>query len=112
MNTMKMQIQSPHFKASQALIDLVTEKVNTLEKIEHQIDRADVTLHLEHKGKTMAQSCHIRLSVKGKDLFAKINADSFDEAVNLCVDAVKRRLRKRKTKKMKHAIKEIKYRTA
>jgi len=107
-----MQIQSPHFKASKALIELVTEKVNTLEKIEQHIGRADITLQLEHKGKTLAQSCHIRLSVKGNDIFAKINADSFDEAVNLCVDAVKRRLRKRKTKKLNNSLKEIKYKTA
>jgi putative sigma-54 modulation protein len=109
---MKIQIQSPHFKASKALTDKVREKVLTLEKLEQKIERADVTLTLDHKGGNLAQTCQILLSVKGKDIFAKVKANSFEEAINLSIDTAKRRLRKRKTKYITRALTANKLKTA
>lgn len=109
---MKILVQSPHFRASKTLTDLVKEKVKTLEKLEDEIDRADVTLTLGRKGSNLGQTCQILLSVRGKDVFAKVNANSFDEAVNQCLDVVRRRLRKRKTKKMILEFKNYKYKSA
>jgi ribosomal subunit interface protein len=93
---MKIEIQSPHFKASKSLTDLVKKEIKRLSVPSRNIVSADVTLTFDHFGKNMQQCCHIRLSVGGKDIFVKARADSFEKAISGCVDTIKQKLNKNK----------------
>lgn len=99
---MQIIIQSPGFKASEALEEFIQEKVGKIHAGADKVIRADVTLT---KGAATEQSnnyCEIRLEIPGKDHFVKKNSSSFEHAIVECVDALHHLIEKHKGKEMSH----------
>jgi putative sigma-54 modulation protein len=86
---MKINIQSPDFKADQKLLDLVTEKVEKLGKFSERILEANVTLKLDHSDTRENKICEIKLSIPGNDLFAGKQCKTFEEAAAKASDALR-----------------------
>ncbi len=95
---MNITTQSVHFTASEQLEQFVDTKVNKLDQFFDGIVSAEVILKLEKSDSTENKVAEISLNVPGGDLFAKKQAKSFEEAVDLSVDALRKQLIKWKEK--------------
>ena len=92
---MNIKIKSIHFDATERLEQFITKKIEKLEKRNEQIGSAEVTLKVVKPETAMNKEASIKLLVPQQDdLFASKQADTFEEAVDLCVDALKRQLEK------------------
>lgn len=96
---MNIKINSVHFTADQKLIDFITKKVNKLDTFFEGIINSEVTLKVDKPETANNKISEIKLSVPNTDyLFASKQANSFEEATDLAVDAIRRQLTKHKQK--------------
>jgi ribosomal subunit interface protein len=89
---MKVVIQTPGFKATQKLLNFVSEKLQKLDQINDNILEGHVTLKLDKSDSQENKICEIKLSIRGKDLFAARQTQTFEEATSKVVTALKRQL--------------------
>jgi putative sigma-54 modulation protein len=96
---MNIKVNSVHFTPDQKLIDFVTKKVNKLDTFFEGIINSEVTLKIDKPEAANNKVSEIRLSMPTTDyLFAKKQADSFEQATDLAVEAIRRQLKKHKEK--------------
>ena len=95
---MNVKINAVNFKADEKLTEFVTEKVSKLERHASGLLGADVTLSVDKPESANNKVADIRIVVKGNDLYASKQADSFEEAVMLSIDALKSQISKFKDK--------------
>ena len=98
---MKLQIHSIHFDADQSLIDFIQAKADKLETFHDRIVDGEVFLRINNTG-IENKTVEIKLYLPGNLLFAKEKAKSFEEATDMCTEALRRQLRKIKVKQMAH----------
>lgn len=96
---MKVVINAVKFSPEEKLHNFVNEKVGKLERLLPEVLQADVTLKVDKPETNNNKIADIRLVVRGNDLFVSKQADSFEEAVMLSVDALKTQIGKFKEKK-------------
>lgn len=97
---MDVNIQAIHFDASERLISFINRKAERLAHRYEAITTLDVTLKVIKPETTMNKVAVIRAVVPQLDDFvADKTADSFEEAVDLALEAVERQLEKKKSKK-------------
>ena len=90
---MEVKINSVHFNADEKLVDFVNKKVNKLDTFFDGIIKAEVTLKVAKPEAANNKVAELKLSIPAKDyLFAKKQADSFEEATDLSIDAIKKQL--------------------
>ena len=92
---MEIRIQSIHFDAAEKLQDFVQKKVSKLERVLDGITDADVTLKVVKPETANNKEASIKLN---GDFFANKVANTFEEAVDLCVEALEKQLLKSKEK--------------
>src|SRR3972149_4913926 len=95
---MNTQIHSIRFDADKKLIDLINKKV---EKLNHYFDAiigSEVFLKIDKATTAENKVVEIKLNVPGNDLFVKRQCQSFEEAADECMDALRQQLKKRKEK--------------
>ena len=95
---MNIKISSLHFDADKKLLDFVDKKVNKLVKFYEDIIGAEVVLRVEKNQDQDNKITEIRLSIPGNDLFVKKQSKSFEESVDLTVEALRQQLVKHKEK--------------
>ena len=95
---MEIKVQSIHFDADQKLITFIEERMNKLTQYYDKIIGGDVFLKLESSDREN-KVAEIKLSIPGKDLFAKKQCKSFEEATDEAVEALRRQINKYKAKK-------------
>lgn len=95
---MNVKINAVKFKADEKLLDFVNEKVAKLDRHLPNAIEAEVTLKVEKPESENNKIADIRLVIKGNDLFASKQADTFEEAVMLAIDALKPQIEKVKDK--------------
>lgn len=92
---MNIKIKSIHFDATEKLEQFITKKTEKLVKHNEDISLVDVTLKVVKPESAMNKEAGIKLVVpQREDLFASKTADTFEEAVDLAVDALKRQIEK------------------
>ncbi|MEQ8424221.1 MAG: ribosome-associated translation inhibitor RaiA [Cyclobacteriaceae bacterium] len=94
---MKLQVHSIHFDADQKLIDFIQRKVDKLETFYDRMVDGEVFLRVNNEG-VDNKTVEIKLKVPGSQLFAKEQAASFEAATDLATEALRKQLRKFKTK--------------
>ena len=96
---MEIIINSVHFTADKKLVDFVNKKVNKLDTFFDGIINAEVTLKV-HKPETARNKIsEIKFSIPSNVyLFAKKQADTFEEATDLAIEAIRKQLGKFKEK--------------
>jgi ribosomal subunit interface protein len=97
---MTINISSVHFKTDKNLEQFINDKVSKLNKVHEGIIGSDVTLKVENNESPENKTVDIRMKIKGNDAMASKTAKSFEEAVDLAVDALKKQLLKSKEKVM------------
>ncbi len=96
---MEIKINSVHFTADQKLVDFINKKVSKLDTFFDGIINAEVTLKVDKPESTNNKISELKLSIPANGyLFAKKQADSFEEATDLAIDAIKKQLDKFKDK--------------
>jgi putative sigma-54 modulation protein len=93
---MEIKISSVRFDADSRLEKFIENKVNKLEQYYDHIIHADVTLRVEKRQSEDNKIAEIKLELPGTSLFAKKQCNSFEEATDSSVDAIKRQLKKHK----------------
>lgn len=97
---MEVNIKSIHFDATEKLQDFINKKVNRLARHYENISNVEVTLNVVKPETSMNKEAGIKISVpQQEDIFASKTADSFEEAVDLCLEAIERQLEKIKSRK-------------
>lgn len=98
---MEIKIQSIHFDATEKLQDFIEKKVAKLEKTFEDIKTAEVQLKVVKPATAQNKETSLTVSVPGQTLFVEKTCDTFEEGVDLCVDAMKVQLAKFKEKARK-----------
>lgn len=98
---MEIKIQSIHFDATEKLQDFIEKKVAKLEKTFEDIKTAEVQLKVVKPATAQNKDTSLTVSVPGQTLFVEKTCDTFEEGVDLCVDAMKVQLTKFKEKARK-----------
>tara|TARA_B100001287_G_C22601808_1_gene490790 strand:+ start:660 stop:944 length:285 start_codon:yes stop_codon:yes gene_type:complete len=93
---MDTQMHAIHFKADKKLLTFIQERLNKLEQFNDQIVSAEVFLKLDKDREKENKIAEIKLHVPGKDMFAKKQCKSFEEATNVAVEALRRQIMKDK----------------
>lgn len=97
---MEANIKAIHFDISEKLVAFVNKKIEKLTRRFECITEADVNLRLIKPETALNKEAGIKLTVPGTpDLFASKTADSFEEAIDLALEALEKQLEKNKDKK-------------
>lgn len=95
---MEATIRAIHFDASEKLISFINKKVDKLVRRFEVINAADVTLKVVKPVTANNKEAQVKLAVPpAADLFASKTADTFEEAIDLCLNALESQLEKIKT---------------
>lgn len=95
---MEIRIQAIHFDATNQLDAFIQKKVSKLEQYFDGIISAEVTLRVVKPESANNKQAAIRLDIKGCDCFAEKVNNSFEAAVDECVEALEKQLVKIKEK--------------
>ncbi len=92
---MEVKIKSIHFDATAKLEEFINKKAQRLARRNENVTEFNVTLKVVKPETAMNKEAGIKLIIPNReDLFASKVADTFEEAVDLCIDALERQLEK------------------
>jgi putative sigma-54 modulation protein len=95
---MDIQVHSVHFTADKKLVDFVNEKVGKLALFFDNIIASEVYLRLDKSQDGENKIAEVKILIPGKELFAKKQCKSFEEAADLAVEALRKQVHKHKEK--------------
>ena len=95
---MEIQVHSIKFTADQKLINFINDKVSKLDLFYDYIIAAEVFLRLVKEHAHEIKITEVKILIPGKELFAKKQCDSFEEATDLAVEAIRKQVKKHKAK--------------
>ena len=95
---MEIKIQSIHFDATEKLQAFIEKKVAKLEKTCEEVQKVEVQLKVVKPATAQNKETSLSVNVPGTTLFVEKTCDTFEEGIDLCVDAMKVQLTKFKEK--------------
>ncbi|MFT7612182.1 MAG: putative sigma-54 modulation protein [Parvicellaceae bacterium] len=95
---MSLTVQSIHFDADQKLVNFVEGRVGKLSQFYDQIIDSEVFLRVDKGESSDNKIAEIKLALPGKELFAKKQGNTFEEATDMAVEALRRQIKKHKGK--------------
>lgn len=93
---MNISINSVKFKADPKLEKFVADKVGKLDRLVDNATKCEVFLKIDKPESDNNKIAEISLTLPGQTLFNSKQADSFEEAVNDCVDTMRGQIDKYK----------------
>ena len=95
---MEIKIQSIHFDATEKLEAFIEKKVAKLEKTLEDIQKVEVQLKVVKPATALNKETSLTVTVPGNTLFVEKTCDTFEEGVDLAIDALKVQLARFKEK--------------
>ena len=95
---MESKIHAIHFKADQKLLNFIQEKLDKLEIFNHHVQSAEVFLKIDKDKDKENKITEIKLHLPGKELFAKKQCKTFEEATDETIEALRKQILKEKGK--------------
>ena len=95
---MEIRIKSIHFDATEKLQEFINKKVEKLQKSYEDIQKVEVQLKVEKPAAALNKTTSLTVTATGNTLFVEKTCDTFEEGVDLCLDAMKVQLTKFKEK--------------
>lgn len=95
---MEIRIKSIHFDATEKLQEFINKKVEKLQKSYEDILKVEVQLKVEKPAAALNKTTSLTVTAPGNTLFVEKTCDTFEEGVDLCLDAMKVQLTKFKEK--------------
>lgn len=97
---MEVRIQAIHFDASERLVAFINKKAERLARHNTAISVVDVTLKVVKPETAMNKEAVVKVTIPSIDeVLANKVADTFEEAVDLSIEAIERQLEKHKDRK-------------
>ena len=97
---MDIKVQAVNFSADEGLVEFTEERLSKLDQFFDHIISSEVFLKVDKKESKNNKIAEIKLAIPGKDLFASKQYDTFEEAVDEAVEAVRKQVIKHKEKLM------------
>ncbi|GAA6435567.1 ribosome-associated translation inhibitor RaiA [Bacteroides intestinalis] len=95
---MEVRIQSIHFDTSEQLQVFIQKKVAKLEKYYDDIKKVEVSLKVVKPETAENKEAGVKVIVPSGDFYASKICDTFEEAIDLSVEAIEKQLVKYKEK--------------
>ena len=95
---MEVRIQSIHFDASEQLQVFIQKKVAKLEKYYDDIKKVEVSLKVVKPETAENKEAGVKVIVPSGDFYASKICDTFEEAIDVSVEAIENQLVKYKEK--------------
>ena len=95
---MDIKLKSIHFDATDQLKAFIEKKTAKLEKSFEDIQTVEVQLKVVKPATALNKEVGITVNVPGQTLYVEKTCDTFEEAVDQCVDSLKVQLTKFKEK--------------
>ena len=96
---MEVKIQSVKFDADKRLVEFVQHKIAKMERFAEGIISADVILKIDKDDEIGNKVATVKFDVPGDDLVAERRCKTFEEAIDQCLDAIKKQMDKYKEKR-------------
>ncbi len=96
---MNVKIQSVKFDADKKLIDFIQGKMDKMDRFVENALNAMVTLRIDKDDELGNKVAGVKIEVAGGELIAERRCKTFEEAVDLCLDAIKKQIDKYKEKR-------------
>ena len=96
---MELTIQSVNFEASEQLKAFARKKVNKLLRYTDDIMQSEMIMKVVRPDAPKNKEVSIKLNIRQADSFASKTADTFEEAIDLCVEALEKQIIRSKEKK-------------
>jgi|SRR5574344_113546 putative sigma-54 modulation protein len=96
---MELNIQAIKFDATAKLQSFILKRMEKLDRFYEGISTIDVTLKVIKPETSANKAATIKLSAPHLELFAEKIADSFEQAIDECAEALQKQLIKAKEKK-------------
>ncbi|MEA5129049.1 MAG: ribosome-associated translation inhibitor RaiA [Proteiniphilum sp.] len=96
---MELTIQSVNFDATDQLKAFVEKKIKKLERFSDDIIQVEVILKVVKPETAKNKDAAVKLKLRHSEAFANKTADTFEEAIDLCVVAIEKQIFKTKEKK-------------
>lgn len=94
---MEAKIKAIHFDITEKLVNFINKKVDKLARRFEAINEVEVTLKVVKPETAMNKEAGVKIIVpQAADLFASKTADTFEEAIDLCLAALETQLEKNK----------------
>jgi putative sigma-54 modulation protein len=96
---MNVNVHSIHFDADNKLVGFIRERLQKLTLFHDRILSSEVFLRLEHDGDDRRNKVvEVKMAVPGRELFAKRQSKSFEEATDQAAEAIRRQLERSKVR--------------
>ena len=95
---MNIRIQAIHFDATDQLEAFIQKKVSKLEKYYEDIKKVEVSLKVVKPETAENKEAGVKVLVPNGEFYANKVCDTFEEAVDLCLEALEKQLVKYKEK--------------
>ena len=95
---MEVRIQSIHFDATDKLNAFIQKKAEKLEKFCDNIKKVEVSLKVVKPETAENKEAGVKVLVPNGELYANKICDTFEEAIDVCVEALEKQLVKYKEK--------------
>ncbi|MEE1962117.1 putative sigma-54 modulation protein [Flagellimonas taeanensis] len=92
---MEIHVQYQKMKTSESLTELLSKKLEGLEKKYNWLIKANVLFKIENDKSGEGKVCEIELSAPGPRIFAKSSTDDFEKSMAETVEELRRQLEKR-----------------
>ena len=93
---MDVRIQAINFDATEKLIAFINKKAERLARHNNAITTIDANLTVVKPEPSMNKEAVLKVTLPHEEHVATKTADSFEEAIDLCLEALDRQLEKRK----------------
>lgn len=96
---MEAKINAIHFDITDKLVNFINKKIDKLCRRFDAVTAAEVNLKVVKPETSMNKEASVKLTIpQCADLFASKTADTFEEAIDLCLNALEPQLAKNKEK--------------
>lgn len=99
---MKVNIQSVNFNIDKSLADFIQSKIDNLERYYDKIIGVEVYLKVQNTSEKENKIAEIKMLIPGDEMIVKKQCKTFEEAVDLMAESLRRQLCKKKEKQRSH----------
>ena len=96
---MNIKINSVHFDADTKLKDFIHQKMEKLSQFYDEFIDVEVFLRIDKAQDNDNKTAEIKITIPGHELFVDKHSKSFEQAIDDCIDSLKRQIKKHKDKK-------------
>lgn len=101
---MKINIQSVNFNIDKGLVDFIQAKIDNLEKYYDRIIGSEVYLKVQNTSEKENKIAEIKMLIPGDELIVKKQCKTFEEAIDMIAESLRRQLCKKKEKQRSYHV--------